>query len=455
MKHVNFLFIYEVKAREFDNICMLAAELENRGYTTAFINSFAAMDNMNLINEYSCDICIISAGYNTGTVLYFTAHAVKFNNVVNLQWEQFMKSDSAFIKDNLWYFNGLAHNVFHVSWGKWNEKRLTEFCGIPKEKVLTSGYLNFDYYRPKLNSTIIDKKQLMEEFDLLKYEEVCLFISSFALINLPQNILSDVKKAINVSEHMPFSVNSQKEILNWFVRFLQKNKNKAIIYRPHPAEKENPVILNLAEKYENFYVIDKYSIKHWIYNIDVIYSWLTSAAGEVWNAGKSCYILRPIPYKKGEDLIYYENAEFVKTYSEFENTFNKKQYFPIADEEMKFYYSADETPAYVKLCNELERILKLEPDIKLQEMHKLERKRLHKQRTIENGLYGKTMDFLAIKTNLPFNNLQSRRKTYNDRKNGHVIDDYTKQMINKNCATDAEFKQMILKLRNLIKIDDK
>ena len=32
MKKVDFLFIYEVKNRELENICLLAAELEKRGF---------------------------------------------------------------------------------------------------------------------------------------------------------------------------------------------------------------------------------------------------------------------------------------------------------------------------------------------------------------------------------------------------------------------------------------
>ena len=65
MKQVDFLFIYEVKNRELENISLLAAELENRGYTTAFLNSWRAINHP--YESYDANTVIISACYNTDT----------------------------------------------------------------------------------------------------------------------------------------------------------------------------------------------------------------------------------------------------------------------------------------------------------------------------------------------------------------------------------------------------
>ena len=59
-KHVDFLFVYEVKARELENICLLACELERRGYTTAIVNSWTMLKKKK-DSGYSCDTLVISA----------------------------------------------------------------------------------------------------------------------------------------------------------------------------------------------------------------------------------------------------------------------------------------------------------------------------------------------------------------------------------------------------------
>ena len=70
MKQVDFLFIYEVKNRELENISLLAAELEMRGYTTAFLNSWRAINHP--YESYDANTVIISACYNTDTYRFFT-----------------------------------------------------------------------------------------------------------------------------------------------------------------------------------------------------------------------------------------------------------------------------------------------------------------------------------------------------------------------------------------------
>ena len=39
VKDVDFLFIYEVRNREIDSVCLLGAYLETRGYRVGYINT--------------------------------------------------------------------------------------------------------------------------------------------------------------------------------------------------------------------------------------------------------------------------------------------------------------------------------------------------------------------------------------------------------------------------------
>ena len=86
-KHVDFLFVYEVKARELENICLLACELERRGYTTAIVNSWTMLKKKK-DSGYSCDTLVISACYNDEVYRFFTGFARRYKKVFCLQWEQ-------------------------------------------------------------------------------------------------------------------------------------------------------------------------------------------------------------------------------------------------------------------------------------------------------------------------------------------------------------------------------
>ena len=82
VQDVDFLFIYEVRNREIDSICLLGAWLEEQGYTVAYINSWDTMYHWN--PEYRAKVAVISACYSDGTYAFFTGHALHFDKVVNL-----------------------------------------------------------------------------------------------------------------------------------------------------------------------------------------------------------------------------------------------------------------------------------------------------------------------------------------------------------------------------------
>ncbi len=95
---------------------------------------------------------------------------------------------------------------------------------------------------------------------------------------------------MEISKTKEISQKSQNEIVDWFLKYLNENPNKAIIYRPHPTEFLNNKLVELSEKIDNFYFISEGSIKPWIKKCDKIYTWFSTAVGEVYAANKPCYI---------------------------------------------------------------------------------------------------------------------------------------------------------------------
>ena len=89
------------------------------------------------------------------------------------------------------------------------------------------------------------------------------------------------------------------------------------MYRRHPSEWNSPALAALAEKRPNFHVIFAGSVKQWITAADNIFIWMSTAIAEVYFAGKSCHILRPVPVEHEYDPVIYKGAEYCTTYEAF------------------------------------------------------------------------------------------------------------------------------------------
>ena len=88
---------------------------------------------------------------------------------------------------------------------------------------------------------------------------------------------------------------SMEKTLAWFDRYLGDHPEVELVYRRHPSEWKCKALDELAAKRPNFHVIFADSVKQWIVAADSISIWMSTAVAEVYMAGKSCHILRPVP----------------------------------------------------------------------------------------------------------------------------------------------------------------
>ena len=165
VEDVDFLFIYEVRPREIDSICLLGAWLETQGYKVGYINTWDTMYHWH--PEYRAKVAVLSACYNTPAYDYFTGHALSFEKVVNLQWEQVLMNSVAYSKvQTIWDFDGKAKEIRHVSWGENNRQYLQKKYGLGDDKMRVCGYLPLDFYRPELRGATMAKEQLFAKYGL-------------------------------------------------------------------------------------------------------------------------------------------------------------------------------------------------------------------------------------------------------------------------------------------------
>lgn len=352
MKKVDFLFIYEVRNRELENVALLASEIKRRGYSVAFLNSWASLDLK--YPSYDAEVLVLSACYNTGTYQFFTGHAARFKKVVNLQWEQVIKNGYAFADGiTSWHFSGDGLVSRHVCWGENTKKRLSQRFSIADEFLKVCGCISLDFYRPEFKDFIIPKEKLFSDYGLDPKKTTALFISSFGLVGMPENLtgipFGDLKDV-----DLRTAGESEKAMLEWFKTALAQHPDIQFVYRFHPIEIDKPVLAQMQKDFKNFHCISNEAIKHWIVAADKVYNWLSSAAIEVYCAQKQAFILRPTTIPWECEIPIFDGCEKIETYEAFSQSLSvpvDAVSQPLDSENVNQYYLIDSVPAYSKICD--------------------------------------------------------------------------------------------------------
>ena len=195
-----------------------------------------------------------------------------------------------------------------------------------------------DFLNPKLNGYFLSREELYERYKIPTDKKVCLFISSFSLVDLPK-----ISQEPEFREFQELQVKSHREIIDWIDRLLNVKKDITFIYRPHPAEANNPAVLDLEKKYSNFRCIRDLSVKQWIITSDVIYNWFSTSISEVYFAKKTCYMLRPYDIRSEIECLILKDGNYITKYEEFIKTFDDiEPEFPIPERNISYTYCNNE-----------------------------------------------------------------------------------------------------------------
>ena len=187
---------------------------------------------------------------------------------------------------------------------------------------------------------------------MLWLQPIAVFISSFSYVNLPEEYAQDAG-----DQFIKICTESQKIVLQWIERILTEREDVFFIYRPHPAEASNIKLNEMEKRIDRFRVINQHSVKQWILIVDQIYNWYSTSFMEIFSAGKSCFLLRPIKVPLENEIEIFLTASFIENYDEFSATIDMKSQFPVSSDIMYQNYFVDSNEAtYIKAANELERI---------------------------------------------------------------------------------------------------
>jgi surface carbohydrate biosynthesis protein len=448
LKKVDFLFIYEVKSRELENICLLRYELESRGYTVEFLNTWYYF-KYRLPPKIEAKVIVSFALYNDSTFKFLTSYTKSIPKIINMQWEQVgTVSDETSEKSNF-LVKGIAREVVHICWGEKIIERLQDCYGISERKLMLAGHITHDFLREDFAGYYLSRSELFKKYSIPIDKRCCLFISSFSYVGLPEeiaNVMTDV--GYDFKEFIQISKKSQEEIIKWIYNKIQEDKDMIFIYRPHPAEAENQSLIELSKQNKNFYLISELSVKQWILTCDDLYTWYSTALAEIYASGKTCHILRPFQIPEDTELVICQGAKFVTSYDEFNSTFEEKDSpFPLNEDLLAKYYLIDKSrPAYQKICDAFIEVYNNDFYM-LPELNNSQRvPRISKVRTYINRTFiGKILTCISLKLTFGIPFLKKQRERELSGNNAYI-----KNKALQNNASIDEIQEIVDKIRKTI-----
>ena len=149
MQEYDFLLMYEHKVRELDNLCLLKYELDRRGYRTKilYVNDRELVEAHTVV--YRTKVLVVGYCYTSSSIRDYASYRIKFDKVINLQWEQVITNDQEKNDRSFRNLSGLAKEVVHISWGEKNRERLIRKAGVDPKNVKITGNLTMDLLRPE------------------------------------------------------------------------------------------------------------------------------------------------------------------------------------------------------------------------------------------------------------------------------------------------------------------
>lgn len=357
---LDFLFLYEHKVRELENLCLLKYELDRRGYRTKILYINDAQNELSPKPLYDTKVLCLMACYGNKTLRWHAKEYIRFERVIDLQWENIVYPKDEEREGAYKNYTGIGKDVVHVSWGRMNERRLLNAAHISRDNVKLIGHVGMDFLRKPLSAYYKSREELFKKYDLPVDNRTILFASTYYSDTLSQEYIDDMCQRFGEdwTVYYKFMCDSQKIVLDWFDKACEKDENLTIIYRAHPG---HPSLMaeDVAKKHKNFRIIAENSVKQWILACDKVYTGNGSVIVEAFFADKDCQLIFPLPVTPGYELKLIENSKVIDNYDRLQKSlYSDEEEFPVPVENIEEIYITDKsTPSYIRFCDMAEEVL--------------------------------------------------------------------------------------------------
>jgi len=421
MRELDFLFLYEHRVRELENLCLIKYELDKRGYKTE-IRYIEDAENALAVKPFiHARVLLVMACYNNQTLEWQTKNFVKFDKVIDMQWENIVYPKDEDRKDAYKNYMEIGKDVVRVSWGKQNQRRMLDVVKMDPKKLKVTGHVGMDFLREPLTGYYLSRKDLFEKYQVPMDKKVILFASPYYGDTLEESYIRDmcVRFGDNWVDYYDFMCKSQKQVLAWMEKILREDNDICFVFRPHPGH-PSKCAQELADKYNNFKIISGESVKQWIVTCDKVYTGNSSVVVEAYFAKKMCQLLFPLPVTEGFELKLISDSEKITDCEGFKySIYAENEKFPTPEASIEEIYLIDwKEASYIKFANMAEEVLR-------NDYYRLSKKQLKEYKTVYTGVaklikeiskcdivYKPYLKLLANE-NLQWGFLQSQRKIRN------------------------------------------
>lgn len=361
MRELDFLFVYEHKVRELENLCLIKYELDKRGYRTEIRYIEDAENELAVKPFIHTKVLLVMACYDNTALAWQIKNYVKFDKIIDMQWENIVYPKDEEREGAFKNYKEIGKAVPHVSWGEQNVKRLLEAAHLDQKMVKLIGHVGMDFLREPLCRYYLSREKLFRKYDIPKADKVIFFASPYYGDTLPQEYIEEMcmRFGDNWTDYYRFMCDSQKIVLSWLEKICVEYSDIQVIFRPHPG---HPSIMaeNLAKKCENFRLISGESVKQWIVVCDKVYTGNSSVIVEAFFAKKMCQLLFPLPVTEGFELKLISDSRKLTGYEEFyASIMAREEEFPTPQRSIEEIYLVDwDTPSYIKFADMAEEVLR-------------------------------------------------------------------------------------------------
>ena len=367
------LLTYEIKNREIENLCLIKYELERRGYSVKLRMQYDTFFRHH--RPIDAKLIVVPGYYRERAQFYSASHTVRTDKILNIMWEQVRNTKEENNSDSIFSIKDWGRVASHIAWGSFTRDQLINKCGCDPSHVFMTGHVTLDFLRKPLIRYYATREELLPAFDIPCDKKAHLFISSLSYADGDMRILKNSSMGATETEGLQFKqfcLDTRNELLSWFEKVLEEDENNVIIYRPHPEEKGDSRLFDLAKRQDRFFVINERSVKQWIIACDKIYTWKSTSVAEVMALGKSFNVLRPLPISAENDIGIFSNMKHISTLDEFSQVFFSEEQnidAQLIDNIKKYYYIPENKCTYELICDAIEQIIhddsyKIDPPFK-------------------------------------------------------------------------------------------
>lgn len=354
------LLTYEIRNREIENLCLIKRELERRGYKVLMRMQYGTFFETE--KPVDAKVVVIPAYYRERAQFYAASHTLQVKKLINLQWEQIFTSTNEDNPNFLGSIKPWGQSAVHLAWGNHMHDRLVKEWGVKEDHAPITGHVTLDFLRGPLRNYYLSREELFAKYNIPTDKKVHLFISTLAYVKQDKRVVKnagnkdEIDKAnllADISEH------TRDALIDWFDKASGEVSDEIFIYRPHPEETNCVELFELSKKRKNFLVITQESVKQWILSCDKIYTWMSTSVAEVFAAGKTYSILRPVEVPYELDIKMFNSAPHLSSYEEFLNEIKaEKQTMPIPKEALQNYYFVNESKySFLLVCDVIEKVI--------------------------------------------------------------------------------------------------